>query len=122
MRKHHLGENLQITPKAIIFQEDDEILKGVTSTPYSIGTIAKSQELEEFTIQILNIDNVIPNQANIQNGKYKMIQTIGIVISSQPTSVTQKFVDFILSKEAKQKLELEGYIVLDLSGKEGVEE
>ncbi|MDY7005872.1 MAG: hypothetical protein SWX82_18580 [Cyanobacteriota bacterium] len=41
-----------------------------------------------------------------------MTQTIGIVICSQPTSVTQNFVDFILSKEAKQKLELAGYIVL----------
>ncbi|MDY7005873.1 MAG: substrate-binding domain-containing protein [Cyanobacteriota bacterium] len=43
LRKYHLGENLHIAPKAIIFQEDDEILKAVASTPYSIGTIAKSQ-------------------------------------------------------------------------------
>ncbi|NET25391.1 PstS family phosphate ABC transporter substrate-binding protein [Okeania sp. SIO1I7] len=113
LRKHHLGENLQITPKAIIFQEDDQVIKAIASTPYSIGLVAQSQELEEFTIEILNIDNFIPNQANIQNGKYKMTQTIGIVISSQPTSVTQKFIDFILSKEAKQKLELAGFVTVD---------
>ncbi|NET46862.1 substrate-binding domain-containing protein [Okeania sp. SIO2B3] len=117
LRKHHLGENLQITPKAIIFQEDDQVIKSIASTPYSISLVAKSLELEEFAIEILNIDNVIPNKANIQNGKYKMTQTIGIVISSQPNSVTQKFVDFIFTQEAKQKLELAGYIVLDISGK-----
>ena len=122
LRKHHLGENLKITPKAIIFQEDDQVIKSISSTPYSIALVANTQELEEFTIQILSIDNAMPNKANVENGKYKMAQTIGIVISSQPTSVIQKFVDFISTQEAKQKLELAGYTVLDLSGKEGVGE
>ncbi|MGB3507868.1 MAG: substrate-binding domain-containing protein [Microcoleaceae cyanobacterium] len=112
LREHYLGENLQVTPRAIIFPEDNEMLKAVTTTPYSISTVAYSQEIKESTVHILNIDNVTPTQTNIQKGKYKMTQTIGIVFSPEFTSATQEFIDFVLSEEAKEKLELAGYTVL----------
>ncbi|MEM1171300.1 MAG: substrate-binding domain-containing protein [Cyanobacteria bacterium P01_H01_bin.35] len=113
LRENILGENLQVISTAIIFQEDDEILEAVATTPYSIGVIPNSEELKEFTINILSINNTFPKKVNIQNGKYKMSQTIGIVFSPQPTSGTQEFIDFILTQEAKEKLELVNYIVVD---------
>lgn len=122
LRKHHLGEKLQVTPRAIIFLEDNEILKAVTTTPYSIGIIANSQKIKESDVNILNIDHLAPTLANIEKGKYKMTQTIGIVFSPQPTSATQKFIDFVLSPEAKQKLELAGYTVLFCSQPQNTDE
>ncbi len=113
LRENILGENLQVISTAIIFQEDDEVLEAVANTPYSIGVIPDSEDLKEFTVNILSINNVVPNKANIQNGKYKISQTIGLVFSPQPTSGTQEFIDFLLTQEAKEKLELANYIVLE---------
>ncbi|MGD1712527.1 substrate-binding domain-containing protein [Hydrocoleum sp. CS-953] len=113
LRENILGENLQVISTAIIFQEDDEILEAVATTPYSIGVMPNSEELKEFSINILSINNTFPNKVNIQNGKYKMSQTIGIIFSPEPTSGTQEFIDFVVSQEAKEKLELANYIVVD---------
>ncbi|MGD1808803.1 substrate-binding domain-containing protein [Dapis sp. BLCC M126] len=113
LRENILGENLQVISTAILFQEDDEVLEAVANTPYSIGVIPDSEELKEFSVNTLSLNNVVPNKANIQNGKYKMSQTIGIVFSSEPTSETQEFIDFVLTQEAQGKLELANYIVVD---------
>ncbi|WP_293141650.1 substrate-binding domain-containing protein [Okeania sp. SIO3I5] len=111
LRENILGENLQVISTAIIFQEDDEVLEAVATTPYSIGVMPNSEELKEFAVNLLSINNAIPNKVNVQNGKYKISQTIGIVFSAESTSVTEEFIDFIVSQEAKEKLELANYIV-----------
>ncbi|MEB3340060.1 substrate-binding domain-containing protein [Okeania sp.] len=110
-REHYIGKNFQITSKAIIFQDDDLLLEGIKTTPYSIGIISNWENLKEDNVNILSIDNVAPNKVNIQNGKYKMTQTIGIVFSPQPTSGTQEFIDFLLSQKGKEALESTDYIV-----------
>ncbi len=112
LRKHYLGENLNVTPKAIIFPEDDEILEAAASTPFSIGPIALSKEVEELSVNILNIDGFAPTVANMKSGKYKLTQTIGIVFLPQIESYTQDFINFIQSEKAEAKLEEAGYIVL----------
>ena len=111
LRENILGENLQIISTAIIFKEDDEVLEAVATTPYSIGVMPNSEELKEFAVSILSINNAVPKKVNVQNGKYKISQTIGIVFSPESTSETQEFIDFIVSQEAKEKLELANYIV-----------
>ncbi|MGD1704067.1 substrate-binding domain-containing protein [Dapis sp. BLCC M229] len=112
-REHHLGENLQVVSTAILFQEVHHILEAVATTPYSIGIMSNSEKLKELTINIPSINNIVPNKTNIQNRKYKMSQTIGIIFSPQATSGTQEFIDFVVSREAKEKLELANYIVVD---------
>jgi len=111
LRENILGENLQVISTAIIFQEDDEVIEAVVTTPYSIGVMANSEELKEFSINILSINNALPNKVNVQNGKYKISQTIGIIFDPGSTSGTQEFIDFVVSQEAKEKLELANYIV-----------
>ncbi|NEP45866.1 MAG: phosphate ABC transporter substrate-binding protein, partial [Okeania sp. SIO2H7] len=115
LREHYLGEELNVTPKAVIFAEDDEILEAAASTPFSIGPIALSKEVEELPVNILTLDGVAPTVANINTGKYKLTQTIGIVFRSETTDAVGDFVDFIQSEEAKPKLEEAGYVVLNNS-------
>jgi len=112
LREHFLGENLKITPTAIIFQEGEEILEAVAATSFSIGPIGISKEVEKLSVNILNINGFAPTVANMKSGEYKLTQTIGIVFLPQTESSTQDFINFILSEKAEQKLEEAGYIVL----------
>ena len=112
LREHFLGENLKITPTAIIFQEGDEILEAVAATSFSIGPIGISKEVEKLPVNILNINGFAPTVANMKSGEYKLTQTIGIVFLGQTESSTQDFIDFIQSEKAEAKLEEAGYIVL----------
>lgn len=112
LREYYLGENLKITPKAIVFAEDDEILEALVATSFSIGLIALSKEVEDFPVNILNINGFAPTVANMKSGEYKLTQTIGIVFLPQTESSTQDFINFIQSEKAKKKLEEAGYIVL----------
>lgn len=112
LREYYLGENLKITPTAIIFQEGDEILEAVAATSFSIGPLGISKEVEKLPVNILNIDGVAPTVANMKSGEYKLTQTIGIVFLGQTESSTQDFINFIQSEKAEAKLEEAGYIVL----------
>ncbi len=112
LRQYYLGENLKITPRAIIFQEDENILEAVATTSSSIGSISISTAVEKLPVNILNIDGFAPTVANMKSGKYKLTQTIGIVFLAPTVGPTQDFINFIQSEKAEAKLEEAGYIVL----------
>ena len=112
LREHYLGENLKISPTAIIFQDDDDIIEAVAATSSSIGPTGMSTEIEELPVNILNVDGFAPTVANMKAGKYKLNQTIGIVFLTQTTGPSQDFINFIQTEKAKEKLEQAGYIVL----------
>lgn len=110
LRKHYLGQDLKITPQAILFEEDEEVLEGVAIIPYSIGVIAQSQKLKEFPVTILTLDRIDPTIDNIQNGNYKMIQIIGIVFPDRVQPATEDFINFISTPEAQEILKSNGYV------------
>lgn len=112
LRQYYLGKNLKITPRAIIFPEGEDILEAVATNSFSIGPIGISKAVEELAVNVLNIDGFAPTVANMETGKYKLIQTIGIVFLTPTVGPTQDFIDFIKSKKAGHKLEKAGYIVL----------
>ncbi|MBP0027014.1 substrate-binding domain-containing protein [Roseofilum sp. Guam] len=113
LREHYLGQDLTITPQAVLFEDDDEIVEAVSITPYSIGLIAYSEELEDFSVKSLALDGVAPTLENIQNEQYKMVQTIGIVALDQLKPTTEDFLNFISTPEAQSILESNGYILAD---------
>ncbi|MBP0014691.1 MAG: substrate-binding domain-containing protein [Roseofilum sp. SBFL] len=109
LREHYLGQDLKITPQAILFEDDDDIGDAVSITPYSIGAIAYSEKIQDFSVQILTLDGIAPTAENIQNDQYKMVQTIGIVVSTSVKPTTEDFINFIATPEAQSILESNGY-------------
>jgi len=110
LREHYLGQDLKITPQAILFEEDEKVLEGVAITPYSIGVIAQSQKLKEFPVTPLTLDRIAPTVDNIHNGNYKMIQIIGIVFADRLKPATEDFINFISTPEAQEILKANGYM------------
>lgn len=105
LRKHHLGEDLQITEDAILLTDESQALEAIATTEYSIGAIPLSEELAELSLNILSLDGIEPTRENLENGRYKMAQTLGIVFSPESQSTVRDFIDFALSEEGQETIE-----------------
>ncbi|MBP0019896.1 MAG: substrate-binding domain-containing protein [Cyanobacteria bacterium SBLK] len=105
LREHHLGKNLQITEDAILLTDEAQALEAISTTEYSIGAIPLSEELAELSLNILSLDGIEPTRENLENGRYKMAQTLGIVFSPESQTLVRDFIDFVLSEEGKEVIE-----------------
>ena len=113
LRQVYLGDELEITPDAIIFAEDDELLETASTTAFSIAAVPQTNELEELPMTVLSVDGVVPSMENLQSGDYAAILPLGIIISKQASTATQAFIEFATSSEGQQVLNDSGYVVVD---------
>ncbi|MEM7773611.1 MAG: substrate-binding domain-containing protein [Cyanobacteria bacterium P01_A01_bin.37] len=104
LRQTYLGNNLEVTPDAIIFGEDDELLSTAATIDFSFAATPLSDELEQLPMTILSIDNVRPTIDNIQSGAYSMTLQLGIVISNKPSAMVQSFTNFVSSPAGQEVL------------------
>jgi ABC-type phosphate transport system substrate-binding protein len=74
--------------------------------------VATPEENSNWSINILTIDSISPSPENIQQGKYKLVYTIGIVFGAEPNPATQEFIHYIFSEAGKQRLSSAGYVVI----------
>ncbi len=111
LRKHYLGD-LKITDRAILFLEEYQLIQGLVATPYSIGIVAKGEEISEEHMHILNLDGSSASLENITQGKYKLLYTIGVVFSKQPNPATQDFLNYFFRDLSQEKLAPYGYLLI----------
>lgn len=111
LRRYYLGD-MKISYRAIVFSEDDQIIKALLSTPYSIGTVAKNHAISEKSINILTLDGISASPESIAQDKYKLVYTIGIVFSDTINPDTQDFINYIFSELGQKKLVSSGYVLI----------
>lgn len=104
LRDTYLGADLKVSPSAIAFADDDEMLDTAATTDFSIAAVAMEDELDELPVSVLSIDGVFPSTESIESGDYIMSLPLGIAISKTPTSETEAFIDFVMSDEGQELL------------------
>lgn len=109
LRQAYLGADLAITPDAIVFAEDDELIQAAATTDYSLAVIPFEDELEELPINTLTIDGIEPSPQNLESGKYPMALPLGLVLPSTHLPETRAFIDFIKGSEGQQILMASSY-------------
>jgi phosphate transport system substrate-binding protein len=55
------------------------------------------------------LDGVKPSVSSIQNGTYKMVRPMGIVLKKNPDAATRAFADWAKGNEAAKILDSKGY-------------
>ena len=110
LRETYLGQDLQITPNAVIFPEDDELVETATITKFSMATVVYEKNFDDLPITLLSIDNIVPSAQTIQSGDYSMTLPLGVVINKQPSSFTLAFLKFATSPEGQQTLSGTSYV------------
>lgn len=112
LRKHYLGEDLQVTSKAALMLKQKHVVQTLINTPDTIGYFSLFQAIgKKLAINTLSLDGVEPTIANVKNGKYKMTRNIRIIWKAESSEASRQFIEFISSKEAVKKLKAAGYIV-----------
>lgn len=111
LREYYLGKELKTTSKAVILQQEAELIAALQDTPYSIGAFSLAYAItNNLPANRLSLDGVAPTVANLQAGKYKMRRHLGIVFKSSPAETTKGFIDFALSKQGTQELLKFGFV------------
>jgi phosphate transport system substrate-binding protein len=105
LREHYLGEDLEITKNAILLTDEAQALEAIATTEYSIGAIPLSEEITALPVNVLSLDGIEPTSENIEEGRYKMAQTLGIVFVPNNISPVRDFIDFVLSEEGREVIE-----------------
>ena len=104
LRERYLGADLEVTPDAVIFTEDDELLETASTVSYSLAIVPFEDELGELPLNILSIDGVEPSQENLQSGAYRMSLLLGVISSATPSPAVQSFMEFITGSEGQRVL------------------
>ncbi len=95
----------------IIASSDDDMISGVSSTPYSIGYCGFTK-LGPPGFKAISIGEVYPSEMNVQQGLYPLARQIFLVTMGQPKSdsMEEAFVNFVLSEEGQGIVQEEGFV------------
>jgi phosphate transport system substrate-binding protein len=117
LRQTYLGEDLKITPQAIVFSEDEKLMTTVGDTPFSIAVLPIDDDMDEMPVTMLSIDGVTPSQNTLQSGTYKMKLPMGIVLPTDPKPELQAFIQFVQGTQGQQALSTAGLSVVQTTQK-----
>jgi len=95
-----LGIKGAVAKKAIIVNTDKEIVEYVERFPDAIG-VAPGVFAGEAKVKILTVNGVAPSPENTEKGLYPLKGDLFIITKGQPTGLTKKFMDFVMSGEGQ---------------------
>jgi phosphate transport system substrate-binding protein len=93
---------------AITEDSNGTVREIVAHDPYSIGFI--SLGLVNQQVRALELDGAAANEANIRNGRYKLVRPFLFVSRGEPEGLAKQFVDFVLSEEGQALIKKEGLL------------
>ncbi len=98
-----------ISPRAQVASGNGALKTNVASNPYAIGYI--SLGTVDSSVQALSVDGTSATVANVKNGSYKVARPFLVLYKEgKPSAKTQKFLDWMLTKDAQALVAKKGYI------------
>lgn len=110
VRELLFGKGLTVSPQAMSLERPWQMNESLKTLPYSIGYTSLADVIREnLNVNVLSIDGVSPNQANVESQKYKYFRPFGFVVGATPSKDTMRLVNFIYSEEGSKIIENSGY-------------
>jgi phosphate transport system substrate-binding protein len=95
-----LGITGPVAKKAIIVKTDKEVVEYVERFSDAVG-IAPLVFAQESKVKIISVDKIAATPENTEKGVYPLKGDLYIITKGQPTGLTKKFIDFVLSAEGQ---------------------
>ncbi len=111
-RKHVLGEDTTVTPRAGDMSFESDMIRGVQDTPGAIGYFSLGYGVSEASTvrsRFLELDGVQPTVENIVGGRYLMTRPLAVVTEKSAPEAVRVFLAWATSEEAKQLMRAKGY-------------
>ena len=100
-QKNDDGTKKDLTTKeAIIAKQTDVMMTNITGNQFAIGYISLGS-LNDM-VKALQIENVAPTAENVKNESYPIARPFNIATKGEVTTVTQDFIDFIMSADGQE--------------------
>lgn len=110
LRQYVLGQDLEITPKAVNLYYEPDMIEGLQSTVGAVGYFSLGYGLsQDVPVRYLKLDGVEASVANIKNGSYKMIRPLGVVTKKEASAEVKRFIQWTTSDEAVRLIEGQGF-------------
>lgn len=99
---------VRIAKRAIVEDSNGTVREIVAGDPHAIGYI--SLGLVDDRVRALPLDGVLPGEAAIRDGRYKLIRPFLFVTRGAPTGMCRDFIEFVLSPEGQDLVRKEGLL------------
>lgn len=110
LRQYVLGKDLAISPKAIVFQKEGDLITAMKETPFSIGALSLAYAISNnLSVNRIAVDGIVPSVDEIRAGRYKMVRSLGIVWIDDASPLAKEYKDFVLGNEGAKLLVEKGY-------------
>lgn len=104
-------KDLVITNNAIPLARGNEVLDALDKRPGTVGiTNLGSNFRDHENIKAIAINGVAPSSENAKSEKYRFFNERGLVTLGEPQGLTQRFIEFIATAEARKIIGSQGAI------------
>ncbi|MBA2840117.1 phosphate transport system substrate-binding protein [Methanococcus maripaludis] len=97
-----------ITKKAVVVASNGAMKSSVKADVNGIGYL--SIGYLDSSVKGCEYEGVIPTEANVISGTYKVSRTLNVITNGEPSQEVKAFIDFLLSSEGQKIVAEEGYI------------
>jgi phosphate transport system substrate-binding protein len=97
-----------ISAKANVVPSNGAMKTAVAQDPFSIGYV--SVGFIDSSVAPVALDGVVPTQASVKQGQYKVARGLYSNTKGQATGLTQKFLKYLYSVEGQQVIAAKGFI------------
>ena len=104
-----MGKTYKISNKAIVLNSNGSVGQIVSGDKNAIGFMSLGL-LTEYSVTAIKINHVTASDENVLNGSYSLYRPFLFVAKKEPSGLSKKFVDFVLSAEGKEILNKRGLI------------
>ncbi|MCL2219705.1 MAG: extracellular solute-binding protein [Chitinispirillia bacterium] len=106
------GKTNQLYPGAVIVSSTDEAASKVEVDKFAIGYTSLGSITDK--VKALTIDGVVPSEANVKNGSYKIARPFVLAERGNANlPIADDFMVFVTSKQGQEIVDKAGYITVD---------
>ncbi len=97
-----------ITQKVVFVVSNGAMKSAISNDPYSIGYVSVGHI--DNTVAAVALDGVSPTLDTIKNGSYKVARGLYSNTKGEPSVLTRKLIDYLLSPEGQKLVVAKGFI------------
>lgn len=97
-----------ITQKVVFVVSNGAMKSAVSNDPYSIGYVSVGHI--DNTVAAVALDGVSPTLDTVKNGSYKVARGLYSNTKGEPSVLTRKLIDYLLSPEGQKLVASKGFI------------
>lgn len=112
-------KTIPVSLDSVVNNSNAEVKETVKLIPNAIGYV--SIGYVDSSVKVLKVESVYPAYESIYSGEYQLVRSLYYLVKENQRSKVQKFIEYILSKEAQDIVEDEGFLPI-ISFKENTNE